>query len=67
MQKIFEMLRIIRLEQNMSQKRMVKYIGIPQKLWSNYESGKTELPMRVILKLEKLGYSIDWIIKGIGG
>jgi transcriptional regulator with XRE-family HTH domain len=64
MQNISERLRKIRLDKEKSQLEMAEYVGIPQRTWSNYENGKTEIPIRVILKLERLGYPIDWIIKG---
>jgi transcriptional regulator with XRE-family HTH domain len=64
MQKISERLRIIRLKQKKTQLEMANYVGIPQRTWSNYEGGKTEIPVHIILKLEDLGYSIGWIAKG---
>jgi hypothetical protein len=45
---------------------MASYIDIPQRTWSNYKSVKNDVPVRVILKLEELGYSMNWIIKGDG-
>jgi transcriptional regulator with XRE-family HTH domain len=66
MQKISDRLRIIRLEQDKTQTEMAVYVGIPQRTWSNYEGGKTEIPVHVILRLENLGYPISWIIKGEG-
>jgi transcriptional regulator with XRE-family HTH domain len=66
MQKISNRLKIIRLEQGKTQLEMATCVGIPQGTWSNYESGKTEIPVHVILKLKELGYSISWIAKGDG-
>jgi len=43
---------------------MATYIGIPQKTWSNYETGKTQPPVKVLLKLEEKGYKIKWNMDG---
>jgi phage repressor protein C with HTH and peptisase S24 domain len=66
MDRIAKRLMKIRLDEKRSQREMAELVGVPQTTWSSYESGKTEVALRVIIKLGELGYSLNWILKGEG-
>jgi phage repressor protein C with HTH and peptisase S24 domain len=66
MDRIAKRLMKIRLDEKRSQREMAELVGVPQTTWSSYESGKTEVSLRVIIKLGELGYSLNWILKGEG-
>jgi transcriptional regulator with XRE-family HTH domain len=43
---------------------LVKELGISQRSWSDYENGKSDVPVQVVMKLEGYGYPLNWILKG---
>lgn len=50
----------------MSQQKIAGLIGIPQRTWSGYESGKTQPPMRVLFSLAEKGYPIKGLTSELG-
>ncbi|MBQ3131454.1 MAG: helix-turn-helix transcriptional regulator [Clostridia bacterium] len=56
-------LRDLREDNDMPQKQVAAYLGIDQRVYSNYETGKRELPSRVLAPLAELyGTSADYIL-----
>ena len=51
--------RKIRESLGISQQKMAEMIGIPQKTWSNYESGRTTPKMDILWTLATKGYAIE--------
>ena len=51
-------LKQIRQSSGLSQQKMADLIGIPQRTWSNYESGQSTPKMDVLLALAEKGYTI---------
>lgn len=48
-----------------SQQEMANYVGIPQRTWANYESGKTEPRMKILWILAEKGHNIPTITTGL--
>ncbi len=56
-------LRDLREDNDMSQKQVAAYLGIDQRVYNNYETGKRELPSRFLSPLAELyGTSVDYIL-----
>jgi len=56
-------LRDLREDNDMPQKQVAAYLGIDQRVYSNYETGKRELPSRFLPLLAELyGTSVDYIL-----
>lgn len=47
-------LRDLREDHDMAQKEVAAYLGIDQRVYSNYETGKRELPLRHLVRLADL-------------
>lgn len=45
-----------RKKMNITQAEMGKMIGVPQRTWANYETGRSQPPVQVLIELEKLGF-----------
>ena len=59
----FPRLRDLREDADMVQKQVAAYLGIDQRVYSNYETGKREIPVRFVIALAKLyGTSTDFIL-----
>jgi phage repressor protein C with HTH and peptisase S24 domain/DNA-binding XRE family transcriptional regulator len=58
-------LRKIRKDSGMSQQKIADLIGIPQRTWSGYESGKTTPKMGVLFALAEKGYTIPGLTTGL--
>jgi len=46
-------LKLLREENNISQKEISEYLHIKQNTYSQYETGKRQLPIDVLIKLAK--------------
>lgn len=56
-------LKDLRDDKDMMQKEVAAYLGIDQRVYSNYETGKREIPTRFVVELAKLyGVSTDYIL-----
>lgn len=56
-------LRDLREDRDLVQKEVAAYLGINQRVYSNYEIGKREIPTRFIVSLAKFyGTSTDYIL-----
>lgn len=44
-------LRDLREDHDLTQKEVASYLGIDQRVYSNYETGKREIPARFVLAL----------------
>ena len=59
----FPRLRDLREDADMVQKQVAAYLGIDQRVYSNYETGKREIPVRFVIALAELnGTSTDFIL-----
>ena len=55
-------LKALREDRDLSQKEIAEYLGTTQQVYSRYETGINEIPVRQIIKLCKLyGVSADYI------
>ena len=55
-------LRDLREGRDLTQKEVAAVLGIDQRVYSNYETGKREIPARLVIKLAELyGTSTDYI------
>lgn len=58
-----EQLKSLRIDRDLSQREIAEIIGIDQKQYSRYETGKNELPIRYLIKLCKFyRVSADYIL-----
>ena len=56
-------LRNLREDNDMPQKQVAAYLGIDQRVYSNYETGRSALPSRFLSPLAELyGTSVDYIL-----
>lgn len=59
---MFPRLRDLREDKDMKQKEVAAILGIDQRVYSNYETGKREIPARFIVQLADFyGVSTDYI------
>ena len=56
-------LRDLREDHDMVQKEVAAFLGIDQRVYSNYETGKREIPTRFVVSLARLyNTSTDYIL-----
>ena len=56
-------LRDLREDHDLVQKQVAAVLGIDQRVYSNYETGKREIPTRLLVKLAELyGTSTDYLL-----
>lgn len=56
-------LRDLREDHDMVQKEVAAFLGIDQRVYSNYETGKREIPTRFVVSLVRLyNTSTDYIL-----
>lgn len=56
-------LRDLREDHDMVQKKIAAFLGIDQRVYSNYEMGKREIPTRFVVSLTRLyNTSTDYIL-----
>ena len=56
-------LRDLREDNDLVQKQVAAYLGIDQRVYSNYETGKREIPTHLLIALAKLyKTSTDYIL-----
>jgi transcriptional regulator with XRE-family HTH domain len=60
---IFPRLKDLREDKDLVQKEVASYLGIDQRVYSNYETGKRELPTRFLIALADFYHtSADYIL-----
>ena len=60
---IYMKLKELREENNYSQKQIADYLNVKQNTYSQYETGKRQLPIDVLIKLAKFYHvSTDYIL-----
>lgn len=47
----FKRLKDLREDKDLVQKEVASYLGIDQRVYSNYETGKREIPVKFVIKL----------------
>ena len=59
----YRRLKDLREDKDLVQKEVASLLGIDQRVYSNYETGKREIPIRFIVKLADFyGVSTDYIL-----
>ena len=59
----FSRLKDLREDNDLVQKQVASYLGIDQRVYSNYETGKREIPTRFVIALAKYyKTSTDYIL-----
>ena len=59
----YKRLKDLREDNDLVQKQVAAYLGIDQRVYSNYEIGKREIPTRFVIALAKLyNTSTDYIL-----
>ncbi len=59
----YHRLKDLREDRDLVQKEIAAYLNIDQRVYSNYETGKREIPTRFIVALAKFyGTSADYIL-----
>jgi phage repressor protein C with HTH and peptisase S24 domain len=56
----------IRKHLNLSQPEMSSHLGLSKNTWQSYESGLSSPGTAVYRSLSDIGFSVDWILSGIG-
>lgn len=60
---MYPRLRDLREDKDMKQKEVAAILGIDQRVYSNYETGKREIPTRFVVRLADFyGVSTDYIL-----
>ena len=56
-------LKDLRVDNDLKQKEIAAFLGIDQRVYSNYETGKREIPVHLLLKLAEYYHtSTDYIL-----
>lgn len=59
----YQRIRDLREDSDLKQKEIASYLGIDQRVYSNYEIGKRELPLHLLIKLaDYYNTSTDYIL-----
>ena len=59
----FENIRNLRVDRGYTQKQIGEYLGISQNTYSQYESGKRQLPVDIVIALAKYyGVTTDYLL-----
>lgn len=59
----YRRLKDVREDNDLVQKQVAAYLGIDQRVYNNYETGKREIPTRFVVALAKFyGTSTDYIL-----
>ena len=59
----YSRIKDLREDKELMQKQVAAYLGIDQRVYSNYETGKRDIPTRYVIKLAELyGTSTDYIL-----
>ena len=59
----YSRLRDLREDNDLVQKQIASYLGIDQRVYSNYEIGKREIPLHLLIQLADLYQtSIDYLV-----
>lgn len=59
----YRRLKDLREDNDLVQKQVAAYLGIDQRVYNNYETGKREIPTRFVVALAKFyGTSTDYIL-----
>lgn len=67
MDDISTQLRSIRKQMGKTQKELAGLLGMPQQTWANYETGHSNPPIKVLIKLAQMGYIIPGLSDGAAG
>ncbi len=60
---MYERIRFLREDKNMSQKQLASILGVSQTGYSKYETGENDMPTTILLKLADFyGTSVDYIL-----
>lgn len=60
----YKRLRDLREDKDLAQKEVAAHLGIDQRVYSNYETGKREIPVQLVIKLAKFyNTSTDYILE----
>ena len=60
---MYERLRMLRLDRDLSQTKVAEYIGMSQTGYSKYETGENDIPTDVLIRLADFyGTSTDYIL-----
>ena len=56
-------IRDLREDNDLTQVQVAKVLGVDQRVYSNYETGKREIPLRLLIKLARYyKTSIDYMV-----
>ena len=59
----YRRLRDMREDNDLTQKEVAAYLGIDQRVYSNYETGKREIPVHLLIRLAQLySTSTDYLL-----
>lgn len=59
----YQRIRDLREDNDLKQKEIAAVLGIDQRVYSNYETGKREIPVHLIIELAKhYNVSIDYLL-----
>ena len=60
---MYPRLKDMRTDRDLMQKQVADYLDIDQRVYSNYETGKREIPIKHLVKLADLyGTSTDYLL-----
>ena len=60
----YKRLRDLREDKDLAQKEVAAHLGIDQRVYSNYETGKREIPVHLVIKLARFyNTSTDYILE----
>lgn len=61
---VYQRLKDCREDADLTQAQVGKYLGIDQRVYSNYETGKRQIPVNLLIKLALLyKTSVDYLVE----
>ena len=63
----YQRIRDCREDKDWTQAQVAEYLGIDQRTYSNYETGRRGIPVHLLIALSKLyGVSVDYLVSVVG-
>jgi transcriptional regulator with XRE-family HTH domain len=60
---MYERIRNLREDKDLTQKQVADYLNCSQRIYSNYERGEVDIPTNILIKLAELHHtSTDYIL-----
>lgn len=60
---MYPRIRNLREDKDLTQTQMAEYLGCSQRVYSNYELGEVQIPLRLLIEVSRFhGVSVDYLL-----